>query len=277
MVITNSATSHSLPLGAISIMIVIFFLKSSPAKNPTNIRQRITQIDPFGTLVFLPGIACFLLALEWGGTTYPWNNGRIVALFVLAGILLIAFVIIQVWQQENATIRPRIVKNRSISCGTMYSLLTYGAMTCLVYYLPIWFQAIKGTSAVGSGISTLPLVLSMVTAAISSGAIITATGWYNPWMFFCSTLMSVGMGLITTLRTNTGVAKWIGYQIIFGIGLGTGMQQGSLAVQATLPKQEVPIGIALNNFARSLGGALFISIGQALFTNDLKSDRKSVV
>lgn len=234
-------------------------------------RQKIARLDPFGTLAFLPGIICYLLAIEWGGTTYPWSNGRIIALFVLAGILSIAFIIIQQWQQENATVRPRIIKNRSIYCGVLYSSFVNGAMISLVYYLPLWFQAVKGTSAVRSGINTLPMVLSLVVGAITAGAIVTRTGWYNPWMFFCTTFMSIGTGLITTLKTDTSTAKWIGYQIIFGLGLGTGMQQSSLAAQALLAKEDVSTGVSLMFFARSLGGALFVSIGQSLFNNDLRS------
>lgn len=250
------------------MVILVFILHLAPVK-PVSLRQQIAQLDPFGTLVLLPGIVCFLLALQWGGSTYPWNDARIIALFVLAGMLFLTFIGVQIWQQENATVPPRIFKQRSIFCGVAYCMSVGGAMITLIYYIPLWFQAIKGISAVHSGIDSLPMVLSLVVAAIASGAIITNTGYYNPWMFMCSTLMSIGTGLITTFQTDTGSPKWIGYQIIFGLGLGMGMQQASTAAQAVLAPNDVSIGVSLMFFGQSLGGAVFVCIGQAVFTNNL--------
>lgn len=142
-------------------------------------------------------------------------------------------------------------------------------MITLVYYVPLWFQAIKGVSAVQSGIDSLPMVLSLVFAAIMSGAIITNTGYYNPWILMCSTLMSIGTGLITTFQTDTGSSKWIGYQVIFGLGLGMGMQQALTAAQAVLNRKDVSMGVSLMFFGQSLGGAIFVCIEQAIFTNNL--------
>jgi hypothetical protein len=81
--------------------------------------------------------------------------------------------------------------------------------------------------------------------------------------------MSIGTGLITTFQTDTGSSKWIGYQIIFGLGLGMGMQQSGTAAQAVLARQDVSIGVSLMFFGQSLGGAIFICIGQAIFDNKL--------
>jgi hypothetical protein len=252
----------------VTVVILVFILHLSPIE-PVSWRQQIKQLDPFGTLVLLPGIVCFLLALQWGGETYPWNDARVIALFVLGGVLFLAFIGIQIWQQENATVPPRIFKQRSIFCGVGYTMCVGGAMITLIYYVPLWFQAIKGVSAVQSGIDSLPMVLSLVVAAIMSGAIITNTGYYNPFFFMCSTLMSIGTGLITTFQTDTGSPKWIGYQIIFGLGLGMGMQQASTAAQAALSQKDVSIGVSLMFFGQSLGGAIFVCIGQAVFSNNL--------
>ncbi|KAK9495527.1 major facilitator superfamily domain-containing protein [Lipomyces doorenjongii] len=258
----------NLPIGAV-VVVILSLILHFPAINSVSIRQQFDQLDPLGTLCFLPAIVSLLLALQWGGATYPWNSGRIIALIVLAGVLLIAFIVIQIWKDDNATVRPRIIKRRSIFLGMLYTLSVGGSMITLVYFVPLWFQAIKGVSAVQSGINTLPLVLSLVIAAIISGATITRTGWYNPWMILCSVLMAIGAGFLTTFQVDTGSAKWIGYQCLFGFGLGMGMQQASLAAQAVLAKEDVSIGVSLMFFAQSLGGAVFVCVGQSVFSNEL--------
>lgn len=182
---------------------------------------------------------------------------------------MIVFIGIQIWQQENATIPPRIMAHRNVYVGLVYVILVGGALISLLYALPIWFQAIKGTTAVQSGIDTVPMILSLVVGTMVSGIVITKTGWYNPWIFFSVIMMSIGAGLITTFKTDTGHAKWIGYQVIFGLGLGTGLQQGSLGVQAVLKQKDVAIGISIMMFAQSFGGSIFVSIAQTLFDNNL--------
>ncbi|KAE8326992.1 major facilitator superfamily domain-containing protein [Aspergillus sergii] len=262
----------NLPIGAAAVIIIMFLLKASPPPHQSTastFRERVSQFDPLGTFFFLPGMVCLILALQWGGTKYPWSNGRIIALFVLFGILMIAFVAVQVWKQETASVPPRIIKVRSIAAGVFYSLTLGGSMMVIVYYLPIWFQAIKGVSVVKSGVMNLPLVLSLVIAGILAGIGVSRIGYAVPFMYASAILMSIGAGLLTTFTVSTGHAKWIGYQVIYGFGLGLGMQRASVAAQTELERKDVPTGSALMMLSQSLGGAIFLAVAQTVFTNGL--------
>lgn len=115
----------------------------------------------------------------------------------------------------------------------------------------------------------LPMILALVVVSILSGVAVTVTGYYTPWMLGSSVFMAIGAGLLTTFEVDTGHPKWIGYQAIFGIGVGMGMQQILIAVQTALPAADIPIGTAVMMFSQTLGGALFISVGQNVFTNTL--------
>jgi hypothetical protein len=84
-------------------------------------------------------------------------------------------------------------------------------------------------------------------------------------MIIGSVLMAVGAGLLTTWTTTTASPKWIGYQIIFGFGVGSSMQQANLAVQTVLPSQDVPTGTSIMAFCQTMGGAVFVSVGQNVF------------
>lgn len=84
-------------------------------------------------------------------------------------------------------------------------------------------------------------------------------------------VMSIGFGLITTFKPDTGSASWIGLQALAGIGVGMGMQQPLMAVQTVLDISDVPTGTAVLIFLQTLGGALFVSIAQNVFSNKLIS------
>lgn len=96
-------------------------------------------------------------------------------------------------------------------------------------------------------------------------------------MLVSSVLMAIGAGLLSTFETDTNSPRWIGYQFIFGAGVGSGMQQTLVAVQTALPAGDVAIGTAIMMFSQTLGGALFISVGQNVFTNQLIKHLASVV
>ena len=261
----------NLPIGAVTVAAIIIFFKSPKREKEGAIgfSARFKQFDPIGTIFFLPAIVCLLLALQWGGSKYPWSNGRIIALFVLAGVLLIGFVIVQIWKGESATVPPRIFWQRSIVAGAYFGLCLGGAFFIFIYYLPFWFQAIKNVSATQSGIDNLPMILAQVLSSISVGVLTTIVGYYTPFMYMSTIFMAVGAGLLTTLTVGTGTGMWIGYQIIFGWGSGSGFQQPLMAAQTVLPLEDVPIGTATVMFIQLLGGALFVSVGQNVFANNL--------
>ncbi len=260
------------------MVLIMFLLKPTEAPNKgLTIRQQLARLDLLGELFLLPCIVCLLLALQWAGSTYAWSDGRIIALFTLFGVLFIAFVLVQIFMQETATIPARVIINRNIIGGMWFTCCMASAMMLMVYYLPIWFQAIKGNSAVGSGIHTLPLVLSLVVGAISGGQLCARFGYYTPFMYASSVIMPIGAGLISTFKVSSGEGMWIGYQIVFGLGLGMGMQQGGLAAQTVLVKQDVPIGVSLMFFCQMLGGAIFVSVGQNVLDSHLVSGFTKVV
>jgi len=266
----------NLPIGGIVVLVLLVILKPPPTKNSDSLREQFKKLDPWGTAVFLPGVICLILALEWGGTTYPWSNPRIIALFILGGLLLIIFIVIQFKSGDYATVPIRIISQRSVASGFFYSIVNSGAMFSMVYFLPIWFQAIKGVSAVQSGINTLPFILALVVASIAAGAITQKTGYYVGQLIACSVIMSIGAGLITTLKVGTNAPHWIGYQIVFGFGLGLGMQQAAMAAQTCLAKKDVMIGVSLMFFAQSFGGAIWLSIAQTVFNQGLVTHLRGV-
>jgi EmrB/QacA subfamily drug resistance transporter len=269
----------NLPFGAVTMIFIVFFFNPTKSAKKLSVgwKNRVMDFDPAGTFVFLPMIICLLLALQWGGSTYAWSDGRVIALFVVFGVLCAIFVSIQFYVGERATIPPRIIKQRSVAASAWFGVSLGAAFFLFVYYLPIWFQAIKGVSATKSGIMSLPLILGVVICSVVAGGLVTTFGYYAPFMIASSVLMAIGAGLLTTFKVNTGHAEWIGYQALFGIGVGLGMQQILIAVQTALPAADIPTGTAIVMFFQTLGGALFISVGQNVFTNKLVSGLKAAV
>ncbi|KJZ78467.1 hypothetical protein HIM_01858 [Hirsutella minnesotensis 3608] len=262
----------NLPIGGLAMVIVFFFVhvnRNSAESVGMSVLARIRQLDIAGTSVFLPAVICLLLALQWGGANYPWNNSRIIGLFIGFGLLIAIFIGIQFWQGDRGTLPPRLFANRNVLCSMIFTFFFGAGFFPLIYYISLYFQAIQGVSAVQAGIKILPLLLATVVVSILSGAIISAIGYYNFVIIPCMILFTVGSGMITTFDLHTPLREWFGYQVLAGLGIGAGFQIGVLVVQTVLPQEMVPVGTACVQFFQALGGAIFIAVAQTLFQNGL--------
>lgn len=152
----------------------------------------------------------------------------------------------------------------------MFSLCCGAVLFVAIYYIPIWFQVVKGASAVQSGINNLALILGVTIGSIFGGALTTLWGQYAPLMVVGSALSSVGFGLITTFTPDVSTGRWIGYQALAGFGLGLGTQQPIVAVQNVLALVDVPTGTTLLVFVQTISGSIFNSVAQSVFYNKLQ-------
>ncbi|KAG6007742.1 hypothetical protein E4U21_005581 [Claviceps maximensis] len=260
----------NLPIGLVAIALLYLFMHpAAPERELATVKQQILRLDPLGTFLFVPSIVCLLLALQWGGSMYAWSNWRIILLFTMFALTGLAFAAVQVKMPETATLPVRLIKQRTLLAVTLYMFLLAGGMMLVVYYLPLWFQVTKGVDPVDSGIYTLPLVLSLVIATLLSGIITQKIGYYTPSTIISPAIATIGCGLLTTFEPTTGSPHWIGYQFLTGFGTGLGMQSAGLAVQTTLPKEDVATGISITFFAQQLGGAVFVTVGQTILSTNL--------
>ncbi|KAF2256473.1 major facilitator superfamily transporter [Trematosphaeria pertusa] len=268
----------NLPLGGITILVVVLLLHLEEHKPRMETwMETIKHLDPVGTVLFLPAITCLLLALEWGAAEYPWSDPRIIALLTAFAVLFMAFIAWQYFTRKTtATVPARILFQRSVAFGGLSQFCVGATMLTVSMYVPLWFQAIKEVSAMKSGIDMIPLVLSVVVGSISSGALVQRVGYYTPFMIVGSCLMAVGAGLITTWNMGTKSGEWIGFQVILGLGVGWTMQHPNLAVQIVLAKQDVPTGTALLSLCQTLGGAVFVAVGQNVFIDKFTSGLEQI-
>ncbi|KAJ3995103.1 MFS general substrate transporter [Lentinula boryana] len=261
----------NLPVGGLAFSIVAFYFTPPARKSEFTLKEKIAKLDFLGALSFIGGTICLLLALQWGGATYPWKDSRVWGLFLGFGLIMPVFAYIQVKRGNRATMPVSIMKQRTVLVSTLYSFLYSMASYTHIYYLPLYFQAVKDISAVGSGIRLIPYLVFNTLVAILMGMYVNRTGYYYYLLWIGATFYTVGSGLLSTLNVNSSTAQWLSFEIITGLGRGSG-QIPFVAVQVVLTAEEVPIGSSLVMLSTSLGGAVALSISQSIFNNDLQRE-----
>ncbi|KAF2279251.1 MFS general substrate transporter [Westerdykella ornata] len=265
----------NLPLGFASVVATFFTLRDySQPRQQLSIGQKIWRLDIPGALLLAASVSCLLVGLRLAGgtSTWSWNEARVWGCMLGFGLLLVAFVGSQVLQKDHrATIPKRMLKQRTMVAGCLFSLFLAMGLYIHIFYLPIYFQSVQGASAQGSGVRIIPYLTSWTIAAIVSGGAITTFGPYVPWTWLGTALFAIGSGLLYTLEVDSSSGRWIGFQILAGAGVGLCIQVPYLAAQVVLPPEDMPTGNALIIFFNSIGGAIFVSVGQNLFSNELSA------
>ncbi|WVR06017.1 hypothetical protein IAU60_003045 [Kwoniella sp. DSM 27419] len=268
----------NLPFGGFAAVAVTFLLPARAphdnGKSPTDrsIWGKLKRMDYVGTVLVFLIVTCLLLALSWGGNDYAWSNWRIILLFVLGGLLIIAFGAWQWRYDKHALVPLSLLKNRSvIACsGAMFFFML--AMLGGTYQLPLFYQAGRAHSPEKSGIDIIPFMLSICIAIFISGGGTTATGRYWPWILAGPPISAVGFGLLYTIDAHTANSKMIGYQILAGFGIGLSFQNVLLAVQAEYHDRPalLPQATGVVSFFQLTGAAIGVGIintVQSVFLN----------
>ncbi len=129
----------NLPIGAVALVFMVFFWNPPKEKHaPARLWVHIKRLDPLGMLFFLPGIISLFIAFQWGGSIYQWNDWHVIVLFVVFGVCTAAFLAVQIFMPETASVPPKVITQRSVAFGTGFTFFLAGSMLMLVYYVPVW-------------------------------------------------------------------------------------------------------------------------------------------
>ena len=264
----------NLPIGAISAFIILLFFKTPSSAKPKSatLREKLLQMDPVGVILVMGAVISYILALHYGGQSYAWNSSQVVGLLVGFVVLSAAFALWEWCQETRAMVPFHLAKDRVYLVSSVFAFFFSGAYFLIIYYLPIYFQAIDNVSPAMSGVRNLPLILAVTISMLTSGAYISITGIAAPIIVVGTALGTVCTGLLYTLDINTGEGKWIGYQVIGGVGWGIASQIPIITVQATAPAADLAEVTAILLFLQTVGGAFMVSAAQAAFVNVLVKD-----
>ena len=236
----------NLPIGGVAALAIFFFFSLPAAAAPPRIplKDKLLHLDPVGIALAMASITCFILAMQYGGNSHAWGSSVVIGLIV--GFVLIIAVLIgwEMWLGDYAMMLPRLYKQRSLWSASAFQFFFMGSYVVLLYYLPIYFQSIKGASPIRSGVDNLPLVLSAAVFTLAGGIVVMKTGRAQQVMMGGSALTTVGFGLIYTFDIDTSQAKWVGYQFFTGTVLAFSIMHGLSVVQAYVGSEDLAAATA---------------------------------
>nr|ART35015.1 putative Major Facilitator Superfamily transporter [Fusarium miscanthi] len=256
----------NLPIGAVFAP-AYFLLFPSADPNPTKtLAEKLRLVDWINAVIFLAGSACLTVALTFGGVVYSFHSGTIIALWIVTGVLLVAFVVLlkrhPLVSKENRLYPLHYFKKWILVNMQLQVFLSSGIILAMTYFVPLYFQFIKGDGALEAGVRLLPLIMFMVAVSLLNGFLMPRYGLIPVWYIGGSSLALIGSALMYTIDETTSNGKIYGYNILVGAGTGCYIVAGFAIVQSLVPTHEIADAVA-----QDLGMVLFLAISGSLFHN----------
>ncbi|WP_417555059.1 MDR family MFS transporter [Microbacterium sp.] len=225
------------------------------------------SIDYFGIVLLSVGVSGLLIWVSMGGDQFEWDSVTSYVLAIGSGVLLLAFVLIEVFVREPL-IPMSLFRNRTFTLSVVASIAIGVSMFATSVFLAQYFQLARGATPTESGLMTIPMIVGQMGASIIIGQLVSRYGKWKGWMMLGSVLALVGVTMMATLRFDTPFILVAIYMFILGAGLGMVMQNLTLIVQNDTPPQQLGAASSGVNFFRTIAGTIGVTImGSILATN----------
>jgi EmrB/QacA subfamily drug resistance transporter len=213
-------------------------------------------VDYAGAALLTVSVVVLLLGLMGSGTSSLVLVAVAVALFVLL-----------LWVERRAAdpILPlALFRDRLFATATAHGILTGWAMFGSVSFIPLFVQAVLGTTATQAGITITPMLLGWVTASIIGTRLMLKVGYRKLGLAGTASL-TVGSFLMAQAGMNTSQISLMIFVALMGIGMGLSIPSFLIAVQTSVQRRQLGTATSTLQFSRSIGGTLGVSaMGAAL-------------
>ncbi|KAK8098766.1 Efflux pump dotC [Apiospora kogelbergensis] len=239
----------NLPIASVAFVVLWVFLD---AYNPkTGMREGLRAVDWPGSASLLVFMVALLLGLNFGGTLFPWNSPAVICLLVGGALMAVVFIC---WEKEAPfPLVPVGLFGVMSNVGVLVIGFAHDWVVFSVeFYLPLYFQSVRGASPLESGYLIIPITLTQAVVAMCAGFVVHKTGRYLELIWIGVGLLTIGNGLYIQLDADSSLGSTIAFQL-------------TASATATL------------GLVRNLSTSIAIVVGGVIFANGMTSRRSGLI
>jgi len=237
----------------------------------SHILMKIKEVDWVGAVIFLASCTALLVAISWGGIEFSWSSAATLVPLLVGGLGLGLFVVWEIYCPVQPLVPLSIFSSRSGAAGYIQITVNGCLLWTLVYYLPLYFEVVKGYSQIVTSVSVFPETLLVAPIAVVIGIMIRKTGKYRKLLWAGWIFNTLGAGLMINLKANSTIPQWIFINMVGGLGMGILLPTMQTSVQAAASDQDMAFAAAMVATLRTLGQAIALPIYGAIFQSVLKN------
>ncbi|TCD60225.1 hypothetical protein EIP91_010533 [Steccherinum ochraceum] len=258
----------NLPLSGIAFALVVFFLHVRAPEG--SVSTKLRRVDWLGNFIIIAGATLSMTGLTFAGIRFPWDSAQVLAPLVIGLALIAVFILYEARVPVEPTIPWDVLNNWTAVSGYI-STFTHGLTSiAVIYYLPVYFQAVRGNNPILTGVNMFPTALVIAPFAVVAGVSIAVLKKYRPANIAGWILITVGFGIMSLLKADSTTGQWVGYQLVVSAGLGLLYSSTVFPILASLPVESTGSALAFYAFVRAFAQTWGITICATILQNGLK-------
>jgi EmrB/QacA subfamily drug resistance transporter len=246
------------PIGVLGIFLGSRFLPNirETRKPSFDILGLVTEIIGFGAVLYAAAVAA----------NSGWSSGEVRLFFGIGALGLIAFAIVELFVAREPLLDLRQFRNRVFLNASVLGYVSVVALFGAEFLMPIYLQALRGKTALETGMILLPLAVSGGVSAVIAGRLYDRIG-PRLLLGFGYLVLIINTYQLARLKGDTPISWIMVLLALRGLALGSTVQTTFVTALSVVPMRKIPRGSALVNATRQV----IQSIGVAVLATVLAS------
>ncbi|KAH8819307.1 major facilitator superfamily domain-containing protein [Xylogone sp. PMI_703] len=259
----------NLPLAAVvSPVYLLWFPSHNPNPSKTTL-QKIRELDWVGGILNVGIWVIFMVVLTMSGSRYEWDSAFTIALLVIWGVILLAFIIQQKYSlfTQLPIFPAHFLRSRTMILLYITTGTSAAANAVTLYYVPLFFQFTRNDTALDAAVRLLPFICIFISFVMLAGGLLPVVPYYPPWYIIGSCLTIAGGACMYVIDSTTSQSKVYGYEVLIAAGCGLVFQNAYAIANAKVKREDRNNAIGFINVAQMGSTAIALSIAGALYQN----------
>jgi MFS family permease len=244
-----------------------------PGKRPNpeglSVQARLRGFDWVGIILSTASFSMILVALQVGGSTYPWKSATVISLLVFGALSLIALCIWEAKGPSNKLIPREIFQHRNYSIGLAINFIEgVAAFGSLSFQSPIVLNLLQ-PDYFKSGLYNIPSAGGTIAGAAITAILIYKTREVKWIGITACALLTISVGAMALLNPHINLAAWFIPTTVTGMCIGCFAVLNPVIATISTPNELVATSVTIGTSVRGLGGAIGIVMISTIFQNKI--------
>ncbi|KAL8936655.1 MAG: hypothetical protein Q9211_004078 [Gyalolechia sp. 1 TL-2023] len=259
------------PMCALAILSVLLILHL-PKRESAGWKKKLARVDFLGAFMLVCAVFTLLLGL-YRGSNVSWSIPITIASLSVSLLLFILFALVEQRFAAEPFAPSRIIWDRGLVACYFCNFFSFAGYLSLIFYLPLFFQAVDGFTATQASVRLLPAIVSGVSGSLFGGLLMQKTGKYY-WLTVVAYTMLFGGVLVVMLfsgflANNTyGIAAGL---VLSGFGNGIGVTSSLIGLISNAAQADQAVATACSYLFRTTGSVIGLALSATVVQQSLRN------